>query len=370
MRFIDTKVNLLGLSFDNPILPASGPIAEGLENMLSLNALPLGGLVTKTISVWGAEVVKPCIVGTKNMVYNCELWSELDFTKWLEIFSELSAVKSKPLGISVGYTCEDFKMIVPKLSPYADFFEVSTHYNKAALADLVKCITSLTDKPVLMKTSPQSEGELNFVETVMSSGASGIVAFNSFGPGVVVDLKARSVLIGTNEGNTWVSGPAIKPFALRRIATIRDHFPEITIIGCGGVETAKDALEMILAGADLVQMLSGALIKGRNNYSVVVSELTDVMAEHGIESIDALRASKLSMTASGVGGLPGISEDLCIYCDTCVKVCPMMAYGEVKTAPVLIKEKPEIDPAKCVRCGLCESMCPTHAISGTLRIAR
>lgn len=363
LKAYDTEVKILGLTFENPILPASGPIVEGLENLLTLNALPLGGLVTKTISVKGAEVMKPCIVGTKNMVYNCELWSELDHEIWIDILKQVVAVKQKPLGISVGYTLADFETIVPKLNPYADFFEVSTHYNKLKLVDLVKCITSLTDKPVLMKTSPQSEGELQFVETVMSSGASGIVAFNSFGPGVVVDLKKRSVLIGTSEGNTWVSGPAIKPFVLKRIAMIREHFPEIPIIGCGGVDSAKDALEMILAGADLVQMLSGALLKGRQNYEVVVNGLKQVMAENDISSIESLRKTGLGLVASGVGGLPEIDETLCIRCGICAKVCPMMAYPQEK-------ELPSVNPSKCMRCGLCESLCPKSAISGVLSIAR
>lgn len=370
MKKYDTSVNILGLTFDNPILPASGPIVEGLENLISLNELPLGGLVTKTISVRGAEVVKPCIVGTKNMIYNCELWSESDFSTWLEILHEFSAVKKKPLGISVGYNCADFETIVPRLSQYADFFEVSTHYNKGSLSDLVKCMTSLTDKPVLMKTSPQSEGELQFVETAVNSGASGIVAFNSFGPGVVVDLKSRSVLIGNSEGNVWVSGPAIKPFVLKRIATIRRHFPELPIIGCGGVSSAVDALEMILAGADLVQMLSGALIKGRGHYADVVAQLPKVMAENHIGTIASLRKTSLSINASGEGDYPKIEPKLCTTCGTCVRVCPMMAYGPTDAKAIKQKGIPEFDRTRCITCGLCESMCPAKAITGVLRSAR
>ena len=356
---MSTKVELLGMIFENPILPASGPIVEGLENLLSLNALPLGGLVTKTISVTAAEVTKPCIVGTKHMIYNSELWSEMDIDYWVGILPELVQKKTKPLGISVGYTCDDFKVTVPRLSPFADFFEVSTHYNRAALPELVKCITSLTDKPVFIKMSPHIEDEIWFVDTILKNGATGVVAFNSFGPGAVVDLAKRSVLIGNQDGNSWVSGPAIKPFDIRRIANIRAHFPDMPIIGCGGVETAEDALEMILAGADLVQMLSSALLKGRKQYAVVVDRLPKVMAENDIESVESLRKTTLMLKPSGKGDYPVIDPVKCTNCGICVRVCPFEAY-EASTKPIFSKEK-------CIRCGLCESLCPVGAISGALR---
>lgn len=353
-----TTVEICGIKFDNPVLPASGPIVEGLENLLSLNELPLGGLVTKTISITGAVVKKPCIVASRHMVFNTELWSEHDLETWLTILQKVCEKKTKPLGISVGYTEKDFLGTVPKLSKYADFFEVSTHYNKATLKNLVKSITSLTDKPVFIKMSPHVPDEVAFVETVMSNGASGIVAFNSFGPGAVVDLKARSVLIGNEDGNSWISGPAIKPFALRRIANIRKHFPEVPIIGCGGVESAEDVLEMILAGADLVQMLSGALLHGRNQYRKVVNDLVPVMDRNGIESVESLRQEVLDLSPSGKGNYPSINVDRCTKCGICIRVCPFQAYGE--------GTNPEFEQAPCIRCGLCQSMCPVHAISGVL----
>ena len=352
-----TKVEILGLSFENPILPASGPIVEGLENLLDLNELPLGGLVTKTISVEGAVVKKPCIAATKHMVFNTELWSEHDLTYWVKVLPQIVEKKKKPLGISVGYTEEQLKIVIPKIQPFADFIEVSTHYNKASLESLVKCITSMTDKPVLIKMSPHIEDDLHFVETILKAGASGVVALNSFGPGMVVDLKRRSLLLGDQNGHAWISGPAIKPFALNRIANLRSHFPQVPIIGCGGVSSAEDALEMILAGADLVQILSASLINGRSAYVSIVGNLTKVMEDNRIETIQALRHTPLERKVYGKGGHPVIT-DKCTGCQLCVKICPFSAY--IKGNP------PKLDPVKCIQCGLCQSRCPVQAIEGVL----
>lgn len=354
---MNTKVKVLGLSFDNPVLPASGPIVEGLSNLLDLNDLPLGGLVTKTISVDGAVVQKPCIAATRHMVFNTELWSEHDLSYWEEVLPQLVGKKKKPLGISVGYTEEQLRIVIPKIERYADFIEVSTHYNKASLASLVKCIVSMTDKPVLIKMSPHIDDDLHFVETILKHGASGVVALNSFGPGMVADLKKRALLLGDQNGHAWISGPAIKPFAMNRIANLRMHFPETPIIGCGGASSAEDVLEMILAGADLVQILSAALINGREIYGTIVQNLPVVMENNRIGSIEELRKATIERKVYGKGQHPVITEK-CTGCQLCVRVCPFSAY--VKGNP------PKLDSEKCIRCGLCESRCPVQAIEGVL----
>lgn len=352
-------VNLLGKHFENPLLPASGPSVGSLHSLKYFNGSSVGAVVTKTISVKGAKVSKPCIVADQQIVYNTESWSELSLDTWVnEILPSLKKELSKPLIVCAGYTSDDFNISIPKLQQFADFFEVSTHYGKDNLKDLVTTICSLTSKPVFIKLSPHILNYIEFIDIAVKAGASGIVAVNSVGPGVCLDLKHRSLVIGTNEGHSWISGPAIKPIALQRVMDIRNHYPDLPIIACGGVSNAEDVLEFILAGADLVQMLSSALINGRQLYDQIIDELPRVMAANDIESIQELRNTKLHLRVHGSGDYPHINHDKCVLCHRCEKICPEMAMIQKKT---MINHR-----ELCIRCGLCESRCPVGAISGVL----
>lgn len=356
---MDLKITLLGVTFENPLMPASGPLVDSLRNLEYFNNHLVGGLVTKTISVKGARVSKPCIVATKHMVHNTELWSEYPYEEWTEkILPSLQPTLKKPLIISVGYNTQELEFLVPKLTPYADYFEVSTHYNKDALKSLVTMICSKTDKPVFIKLSPHVEDYLEFVRDAVACGASGVVAVNSLGPGLIVDLKRRAVKIGIEGGKSWVSGPAIKPIALNRVMNIRQAFPTLPIIACGGIETAEDVLEFMLAGADLVQMLSTALIKGRKVYDEIVTNLPHLLDYYGFANMEEVRATPLRIEGLGQGGFPSIDRVKCTRCGLCVAICPEMALkmtGQV-----------QVDETRCMSCGLCESRCPVTAIGGLL----
>ncbi len=359
---MDLSINILGLHFDNPLGPAAGPIVEGLENMQFFNDNLCGFNVAKTISVKGAVVPKPCIAGTNNAIYNCELWSELHSDEWInKILPTIQKEKKKPIIISSGYKEEDFRYLIPKLDPFADIFEISTHYvSEDLLPGIVKSICENTDKPVFMKLSPHIVDFLGFVKTVIDAGATGVVAINSLGPGTVIDLKARAVLLAEK---IWMSGPPIKPIALHRIYNIRKAFPDIPIIGVGGIAKAEDVLEFILAGADLVQMLSSALIKGRELYDKIVKDLPKALEKYGFSSIEEIRKIRketiFKEVDTDVDNHPSFNEK-CTLCMLCVKICPANALSAVE-------DHIEVDKEKCIHCGLCESRCPVDAIYGVLR---
>jgi len=354
------KTKILGINFNNPLLPASGPSVGSRHSLEFFKESLVGGLVTKTISVKGAEVKKPCIVAKNGIVFNTELWSEHSLEEWLTgILPYIKKDLDKPLIVCAGYTAEDFEITVPKLDPFADIFEVSTHYGKDALASLVSKIVSLTEKPVFVKLSPHVDNYIDFVQIAIDNGARGVVAINSVGPGLVVDLKSKSVLLGMAGGQSWISGPAIKPIALNRVFNIRKHFPDLPIIACGGVENADDVLEFILAGADLVQMLSSALLKGRQRYDEIVEDLEVRMDYYGIETLKDLRNDALIATPLGPGQYPVISHELCNKCMVCIKICPEIAMS--------MNDQVHNDTDRCIRCGLCESKCSAKAISGVIR---
>ncbi len=287
---MDLKTSLSGLTFKNPLMPASGPLVGDAKKILVMQDKGVGAVVSKTISIEGAKVPKPCIITKKNYIMNSELWSEYSLDRWINEF--LPKIKEKlkiPFMISVGYAKEDMEILIPALDPYADAFEVSTHYvgkDLSIIEEIVKTIRSLTDKPFFMKVSPHMPDPVAFSKIVLRAEGNGIVAINSLGPAMDIDLKSRSVTIGNKRGEVWISGPVIKPVALAFISRIKREVPECPIIGVGGISSAEDVLEFLLAGANAVQMLSSAILYGLDLYEKIIADLPKALTKYGFDSIE------------------------------------------------------------------------------------
>ena len=358
---MDISTSIAGIKLKNPLMPAAGPLTGSLEKMLELEKLGVSCMVAKTISIEGAKVPRPCITSTSDSVMNAELWSEYPLDFWLkDILPELKNTLKIPLMISVGYTKDDMEVLIPKLDKYADSFEVSTHYvgkDLNVIGSTVKKITELTQKPVFMKVSPHIPDVVEFAKVVRENGASGIVAINSLGPAMRINIKERKVEVGNDKGEVWVSGPVIKPLSLALIHRIRSAMPDFTVIGTGGITSAEDVLEFLLCGADAVQMLSSAMIKGRGLYKKIIDDIPSVLKNNNFESIEEVIQTKLKIPEINYMPVyPKINDKKCTGCGLCGKVCPYFA--------IKVNDAVLIDKEKCFGCGLCQSRCPSRAIYG------
>lgn len=360
---MDLSCKIDGISLKNPLMPASGPLVGDEKKMKVLAHMGVGCMVTKTISTKAAQVPRPCIYGGKNYIMNCELWSEYSPEKWLnEILPSLKSSSDIPTIISCGYTKEDLEILIPKLDKYADAFEISTHYvgkdlNK--IAETVKTIRKNTKKPFYMKLSPHMPDPVAFAKMVKKNGGNGIVATNSLGPTMIIDIEKRRIKVGNDKGQVWSSGPMIKPISLAIVKMIKEEVKDLTVIGVGGIKSAEDVVEYLLAGADAVQMLSGAMIYGKDLYEKIIKELPEVLRKYGFESIqDVIDTNLKQCEVKYVPKNPVINKDKCIKCKLCEKVCPYFA--------IELDEWPKVDINKCFGCGLCQSRCPKNAISGVI----
>ncbi len=348
---------------DNPLMPASGPLVGDPEKIRYLERQGLGGLVTKTISSVAANVPHPCIIGGSDYIINAELWSEYPPEQWEnEFLPSLESLK-QPLFISLGYKREEIVKLIQRFNRFATAFELSTHYVGTSLEPIAKTVRAAadtTDKPVFIKMSPHIPDPVAFAQMVKENGGYGVVAINSVGPTYPVDLEAGKSRLGSSEGFGWISGPVIKPIALSKIRTVAKHV-SIPIIGVGGIKTADDVLEFIAAGASAVQMLSSAMLYGRDLYSKIIGKLPERMKELNIENLDAFKGSALKENNTTVyeTQYPLFDHEKCTLCRICVNNCPYFAL-EVKGGEVTI------DKEKCFKCGLCQSRCPVSAISGVL----
>lgn len=347
-----------GLVFENPLMPAAGPLNGDLEKLTFLLRQGLGGIVTKTISTRDPHIPKPCIFGARDHIQNSELWSEHPLQRWVEEFLPgFMKIKDRPLIVSVGYSKEDMEVLIPALDRFADAFEVSTHYvgsDLTVIQEILRTIRRQTKKPIYMKISPHLPDPEGFARMVRDHGGSGIVAINSLGPTLAIDLESRLASHGNDKGYSWLSGPAIKPVALAMIHRLKQAAPELTLIGVGGIKSATDVLEFLLAGASAVQMLSAALLVGKDLYHKIIADLPRALEKYHFSSIADVISTRLGIDVKYEASLPELIESKCTRCRLCERICPYFA--------IEMKDRITFDTDKCFRCGLCVAKCPTGAI--------
>lgn len=357
---VDLSVAFDGLELNNPLMPASGPLVGDLEKLEFMKNQKVGAVVTKTISTSAAKVPRPCIYGDKYYVMNSELWSEYGPEVWTSsILPNFDCDEPQPLIVSVGYSKEDMTYLIPKLKPFADAFEVSTHYvgkDLRVIQETVKTIRALTDLPIYMKISPHIPDKVAFAQAVKEAGATGVAAINSLGPTLKIDPATRRIIYGSSSGYVWTSGPAIKNLALATVYEIKTAMPDFTVIGVGGIASASDVVEFMLAGADAVQMLSAALIKGKGLYAKIIKDLPKVLESYGFGSIKEAQRTPLTANVSYIKQVPTVDYNTCTECQLCERICPYFA--------ITYDGKIKINADKCFGCHLCVSKCPVKALKG------
>lgn len=362
---MDLSTKVLSLTLDNPLLPGSGPLSGNAERMIYLAKQNIGGIVTKTIAPKGAEVVRPCIAGTKDALFNAEAWSEYDSERWADEFLPQlrETCPDTPVVASIGYDDEDLKIVVPMLEELVDGFEYVPRYvgkNFEEVTRIVRTLRDLTDKPIWVKLLAYISDPIGFAGACKAGGADGIVAMTSFGPNMFIDIMKRRPVIGIPGGYVWTSGPYIKPIALAYVNMIKEAYPEMSVIGCGGCSSADDVIEFLLAGADAVQILTAAIMKGHDYYSKILADLPKALEKYGFKSIEDVKATGLTKTDPGFEpSFPVIDYEKCTKCGLCVNNCPYFGMEMTESGP-------KVNTDKCFGCGYCESRCPVSAISGVI----
>ncbi len=288
---MDISTEIAGLAFDNPLMPAAGPLTGRPGLVKGIAEQGVGGIVTKTISTEAADVPKPAIARLDGGVLNCEKWAEEPPSQWIEdYYPAIEKAVDVPLIISLGYNPEQIRELLPEIEPFADAFELSSHYlgrDPEPIKNIAAAASEITDKPIFVKLSPHVPDLGEFANAAVEGGAAGIVAINSVGPGLEIDLESLSSPLGSEDGYGWLSGPPIKPLALQAVNEIYQSV-DVPVIGVGGIASAKDLLQFLAAGASATQMLSHAISEGKETYSEIIEEIPRELAELGFEGIREL----------------------------------------------------------------------------------
>lgn len=296
----NTKVNLCGIELDNPVIPASGTFGFGYEfaELYDINCLgsisfkgttkePRFGNATPRIAECDSGLINS--VGLQNPGVDKVISEELP---------KLFEVYNKPVMANVsGFSVDEYVHCCTKLDAveHIGWFEVNiscpnvhgggmsfgvSPENAAAVTKAVKAVTT---KPVFIKLSPNVTDITEIAMACEEAGADGISLINTL-LGMRINLKTRKPVIANKMGG--FSGPAIKPVALRMVYQVFEkcHLP---IIGMGGVSTAEDVIEMMLAGATAVEVGAANLV---NPYcsKQIIDDLPKVMKKYGINSLDEI----------------------------------------------------------------------------------
>ena len=270
---VNTKVNLLGIEIDNPIIPASGTYGFGYEfaELYDINILgtfsfkgttkePRFGNPTPRIAECNAGMINS--VGLQNPGVDKVISEELP--KLAKVFNK--PVMANVSGFSVdeyAYTCEKINACeqvgwieVNVSCPNVHNGGMSFGTEPAAVEKVVKAVKAVTTKPIIIKLSPNVTDIVSIAKAAESAGADGISLINTL-LGMRIDINRRQPVIANKMGG--FSGSAIFPVAVRMVYQVYDAV-KIPIIGMGGVSTAKDVIELMMAGATAVQVGAANLV--------------------------------------------------------------------------------------------------------------
>ena len=297
---VNTKINLLGIEIDNPIIPASGTYGFGYEfaDLYDINILgtfsfkgttkePRFGNLTPRIAECNAGMINS--VGLQNPGVDKVISEELP--KLAKVFNK--PVMANVSGFSVeeyAYTCEKINACeqvgwieVNVSCPNVHNGGMSFGTEPAAVEKVVKAVKSVTTKPIIIKLSPNVTDIVSIAKSAESAGADGISLINTL-LGMRIDINRRQPVIANKMGG--FSGSAIFPVAVRMVYQVYDAV-KIPIIGMGGVSTAKDVIELMMAGATAVQVGAANLV---NPYAckTIIEDLPNELAKLNVKDINEI----------------------------------------------------------------------------------
>ena len=291
------NVNLCGIQLDNPVIPASGTFGYGYEyaELYDINELgtfsfkgttkdPRFGNPTPRIAECPGGMINA--VGLQNPGVEKVISHELPLLK--QCFHK--PVMANVSGFSVedyAYTCEKLDkqeqvgwLEVNVSCPNVHGGGMSFGTQPEAAAEVTRAVKSVTTKPVIIKLSPNVTDIVAIAKACEEAGADGISLINTM-LGMRIDLRTRKPVIANKMGG--FSGTAIFPVAVRMVYQVA-HAVSIPVVGMGGVSSAEDVIEMILAGATAVEVGAANLV---NPYACrdIIRQLPRTMEKYGIENL-------------------------------------------------------------------------------------
>jgi len=295
---LSLTVTLAGITFPTPVLAAPGPLEFGRQVRAVYDLRSFGGFVTKSVTLeprpghLGPDVVETAAgwlnaIGLRNPGVAGFIMYDLPFLRTL----------GRPIIVSIaGHRLEDYAAVTEALSEEAGVAGLEINVSCPNVEDgllfgtdpartraLVAAVRARTTLPVFVKLSPNVTDIVAVAMAAADAGADGLALINTL-QGIAVDARSRRMRLGAGVGG--LSGPAIKPVALRMVWEVARRVA-LPLIGMGGIATAEDAVEFLLCGAHAVAVASGVLPNPRVAEEITAA-LTVFLEEQGLTSVTDL----------------------------------------------------------------------------------
>jgi len=388
----DANLTLAGVPMRNRVIVAAGCHGADGDIIVRTSGEGVAAITTKTIVAQAVEDVRPCFAGVEGGFLNCVFGTTLPAEQWferelpravLEIEAGIPIIASLA-GLSPGEGADLAKRAVAAGADMIEMPTVCPHmgeileamfpgmtmpppevHDVAPYVTNVQAVKAAVDVPVIAKFS--SLFHANVVEwatAVEEAGADAIACADAFGPAIKIDIESGEPSLGGPRGAGGLTGPALKPIALRMILEMAQHV-SIPLIGVGGISRAEDAIEYFMAGASFVGVVTAGHLKGARTFSKIIADIERWVADHGYSDVSdfvglALRRIEArrerGLVAITTPQMPIIDLDRCTGCKRCEVSCVYDAIhvGDDKLA--------HADADRCYGCGLCRDSCPVQAI--------
>jgi dihydroorotate dehydrogenase (NAD+) catalytic subunit len=302
---VDLHVELCGLTLASPLVLASGVWGSCAETLIRVGRAGAGAVTAKSCSLapraghhnptvldWGHGLINA--VGLSNPGANAQRDILIKAREGLQplgvpliasvfgdsrqAFAETALVVSEaqPDAVELNISCPNVE------SEFGEPFAM----DPSAAAGVTEAVRRVYSGPLLVKLSPNAPQLARVGLAVESAGADAITAVNTLGPGMIIDVSARRAVLANRVGG--ISGPALRPVAVRCVYDLAEAV-KIPIIGTGGVASANDALQMVMAGATAVGIGSALHGEGEAVFGRINRALSRLMRREGIPSADACR---------------------------------------------------------------------------------
>ena len=296
MNNASLKVSLARLNLTNPTMLASGILGYTAETFETVAQGGAGAIVTKSVALKPNEgYSNPTIVQVRSGLINAMGLPNPGIEEFAKEIRTAKAVLRIPLIVSVyGFSAEEYATAAHKaVAAGADAVELNVScphvketgseigQNPDVLTKVVHKVKTSVEKPVFVKLTPNVTDIVEIAEAAQKAGADGLTLMNTV-KAMAIDVETMMPILANKIGG--LSGPAVKPIALRHVFNVYEHV-KVPIIGCGGIFDWQDAVEFLLAGASAVQIGTAIATVGPTVFQKVTQGIDAYLKRKGMKSV-------------------------------------------------------------------------------------